>query len=92
MTKHVETLEHLFEEAMRPTEEVGNYMVLENYWEEPQQHPLVPTKYGICIFMELNVGMVLEQEMSLYPPLEKRSIFLSVLSLKPQITWLSMRF
>ena len=35
MTKQVETPEHLFEEAMRPTEEVGNYMVMENYWEEP---------------------------------------------------------
>jgi len=31
MTEHVETPEHLFEEAMRPTEEVGNYMVLANY-------------------------------------------------------------
>ena len=44
MTKHVETLEHLFEEAMRPTEEVGNYMVLENYWEEPRQHPFPPSQ------------------------------------------------
>ena len=35
MTEHVETLGHLFEEAMIPTDEVGNYMVLENYWEEP---------------------------------------------------------
>ena len=33
MSEHVETPEHLFEEAMRPIEEVGNYMVMENYWE-----------------------------------------------------------
>ena len=39
MTEHVETPEYLFKEAMQPTEEVGNYMVMENYWEEPRQHP-----------------------------------------------------
>ena len=42
MTEHVETPEHLFEEAMRPIEEVGNYMVMANYWEETQQHPFPP--------------------------------------------------
>ena len=44
MTKHVETPEHLFEEAMRPTEEVGNYIVMANYWEEPQQHTFPPSQ------------------------------------------------
>ena len=44
MTEHVETPEHLFEEAMRPTEEVGNYMVMANYWEEPRQHPFPPSQ------------------------------------------------
>ena len=29
-TEHVETPEHLFEEFMHPTDEVGNYMVLKN--------------------------------------------------------------
>ena len=44
MTEHVETLEYLFEEAMRPTEEVENYMVMEKYWEEPRQHPFPPSQ------------------------------------------------
>ena len=35
MTEHVETPKHLFEESMRPTEEIGNYMVMANYWEKP---------------------------------------------------------
>ena len=30
MTEHVETPGHLFKEAMQPTEEVGNYMVMAN--------------------------------------------------------------
>ena len=44
MTEHVETPEYLFEEAMQPTEEVRNYMVMEKYWEEPRQHPFPPSQ------------------------------------------------
>ena len=32
MIEHVENPDHLFDEAKRATD-VGNFMVLENYWE-----------------------------------------------------------
>ena len=38
MTEHVETPGHLFDDAMRATD-VGNFMVLPNYWEEGRTHP-----------------------------------------------------
>ena len=38
MMEHVETPDHLFDDAMRATN-VGNFMVLENYWEEARPHP-----------------------------------------------------
>ena len=78
MTEHVETPEYLFEEAMRPTEEVGNYMVMANYWEEPQHILFPPAKYGRCILMGLSQDMVLEQESSLLPLLEKKNVSLSI--------------
>ena len=39
MPDHVETPEHLFEEAMCSSDEIGNFMVLANYWEDIRQHP-----------------------------------------------------
>ena len=46
MIEHVETPNHLFDEAMCATNEVGNFMVSANYWEEVRQHPFPPHK--IC--------------------------------------------
>ena len=40
--KHVETLDHLFDDAMYSTD-VINFMVLENYWEEARPHHFPPS-------------------------------------------------
>ena len=60
VTEHVETPEHLFEESMRPIKEVGNYMVIANYWKSLDNILSLPAKYGRCSLMELSLGMVLE--------------------------------
>ena len=45
MMEHVETPDHLFDDSMHATN-VGNSMVLENYWEEARPHPFPPS--DIC--------------------------------------------
>ena len=41
MIEHVETPDHLFDDSMGATN-VGNFMVLANYWEEARPHPFPP--------------------------------------------------
>ena len=40
--EHIETPDHLFNDAMRATD-VENFMVLANYWEEVRPHPFPPS-------------------------------------------------
>ena len=42
MIEHVETPNHLFDDAMCATN-VGNFMVLANFWEEARPHPFPPS-------------------------------------------------
>ena len=42
MMEHVDTPDHLFDDAIRATD-VGNFMILANYWEEARPHPFPPS-------------------------------------------------
>ena len=53
MIEHVETLDHLFDDAMRATN-VGNFMVLANYWEEARPHPFPPSNIWKMHFDDAN--------------------------------------
>ena len=50
MIEHVETPGHLFDEAMLAID-VGNFMVLVNYWEEARPHPFPSSNiWKLCLY------------------------------------------
>ena len=53
MIEHVETPDHLFDDAMCATN-VGNFMVLANFWEEARPHPFPPSNIWKMHFDDAN--------------------------------------